>query len=126
MPDNENGGSGVAAEFPPRIVHEFDGRKVRCTVEKQENGDFLVKAVPIPELDSEGKPVLEEVKAVKKDETGSEVQDENGNPVLETVLNEDGTPQTKEKLDPVSDRFVKFPADHDFSQAETWEEGDGV
>lgn len=134
MPDNETtnaettaentAGENTAnsAEFPTKILHEFDGRKVKATVARDDNNELVVTVVPFPLLNEAGEPVQEEVTQPKKDEEGSAVLNEDGTNVLEPVLNEDGTPKTQEALDPLSGRFIKFPPDYVFPEdTETWE-----
>lgn len=112
-----------SAEFPTRILHDFDGVQRKSIVTKDENGEFVVTVADIPLLNEDGTEQTEEVLQPKKDETGSAVMDPVTNEqVMEPALNEDGSPKTKVKLDPASGRFIKYPSDQDFSSFETWQE----
>lgn len=106
-------------DFPTRIMYEFDGELRRCTVQKDQNNEFVVTVEPV-QVYEDGKPVFVPVLRQKKDESGSAVLNEDNTPVMETVLNEDGSEQMQPKLDPISGRFIKFPANQSFMDFETW------
>ena len=131
MTDTEvnNEGAGVEApeapatpEFPTSIIHEFDGVACKCTVERDANNEYVVTVVPLPVKDAEGNVVQEPKTQPKKDETGSAVLNEDGTNVLEEVTDAEGNVVLQDKLDPLSGRFVKYPAEHVFEGVETWQE----